>query len=212
MAFWLLWHYLEAQRWRISQLHPAYSSLHYVLLFPHGEDGWHPAVPAQVIAERRCRSDTVTQHCYYAYRFHPRPGEQPLLLWGGNLFQEFVVDAWAFVEQSTLNWVRFHQKELWADVYSGIRDAVLGDREENINLAEHGRSLHLATNSYRNPIRVWWVRSDWVLVVCQPFFFFSPIRVWSESELSPSNLLGVQPVRPHWTLIGFRALKASPSS
>ena len=46
--------------------------------------------------------------------------EQPLLLWGGNLFQEFVVDAWASVEQSTLNWVRFHQKELRADVYSGI--------------------------------------------------------------------------------------------
>ena len=26
---------------RISQIHPSYSTLHYVLLFPHGEDGWH---------------------------------------------------------------------------------------------------------------------------------------------------------------------------
>ena len=32
---------------RISQLHPSYSSLHYVLLFPYGEDGWHNDIPAQ---------------------------------------------------------------------------------------------------------------------------------------------------------------------
>jgi hypothetical protein len=31
---------------RISHLHPSYSTLHYVLLFPHGEDGWHPEIPA----------------------------------------------------------------------------------------------------------------------------------------------------------------------
>ena len=68
-----------------------------------------------------------------------------MLLWR-NLLQEFVVDAWASVEQSTLNWVRFHQKELRADVYSGIRDAVLGDREENINLAEHGQRIILPSS------------------------------------------------------------------
>jgi hypothetical protein len=97
---------------RISQLHPSYSSLHYVLLFPHGEDGWHPAIPTHIIPGRRQRSPKVTQCCYYAYRLHARPGDQPLLLWGGNLFQQFVVDAWASVEQSNLNWVKHHQKEL----------------------------------------------------------------------------------------------------
>ena len=25
----------------ISHMHPSYASLHYVVLFPHGEDGWH---------------------------------------------------------------------------------------------------------------------------------------------------------------------------
>ena len=29
---------------RISDMHPAYQSLHYVLLFPRGEKGWHPEV------------------------------------------------------------------------------------------------------------------------------------------------------------------------
>jgi len=71
---------------RISHLNPSYSSLHYVLLFPNGEDGWHSQVPAQFGPDGHRRSQHVTQRCYYAYRFHPRPGPQPLLLWGGNLF------------------------------------------------------------------------------------------------------------------------------
>ena len=57
---------------RISHLHPSYSSLHYVLLFPHGEDGWHPEIPIHVIPGRQCRSPHVTQRCYYAYRLHSK--------------------------------------------------------------------------------------------------------------------------------------------
>jgi len=30
---------------RISQNSPSYSALHYVLLFPKGENGWHPRIP-----------------------------------------------------------------------------------------------------------------------------------------------------------------------
>ena len=68
------------------------------------------------------------------------------MLWGGNLFQQYVVDAWASMEQSTLNWVKHHQKELRADVYSGLRDAALGDRDENLNLAEHGQRIILPSS------------------------------------------------------------------
>ena len=136
---------------RISHLHPAYSTLHYVLLFPHGEDGWHIGIPAQGNAGGQWQAENVTQHCYHAYQLHPQPGEQPLLLWGGNLFQQYVVDAWASVEQSTLNWVRHHQKELRADVYSGIHDAALGDRDDNINLAEHGRHIILPSTFIGSP-------------------------------------------------------------
>jgi hypothetical protein len=30
---------------RISELHGGYMALHYPLLFPYGEDGWHPNIP-----------------------------------------------------------------------------------------------------------------------------------------------------------------------
>ena len=105
---------------RISYLHPSYSSLHYVLLFPYGEDGWHTDIPAQPGPDGQRRSAKVSQRAYYAHRLHARPGIQPVLFWGGKLFQQYVVDAWASIEQNLLNWVRFHQKELKADVYQGL--------------------------------------------------------------------------------------------
>src|SRR5882757_5412428 len=131
---------------RISHLNPAYSTLHYVLLFPHGEDGWHPKIPAILGNTGTRRAEFVTQRCFYAHRIHSRPGIAPPLLWGGNLFQQYVVDAWASVEQNTINWVKTHQKELRAEVYSGLRDAALGDQVNNLNLEEHGRRIILPSS------------------------------------------------------------------
>ena len=42
-----------------------------------------------------------------------------------------------------MNWVRYHQKDLHAELYSGLHDADLGDRDDNMNLAEHGRCIIL---------------------------------------------------------------------
>jgi hypothetical protein len=79
------------------------------------------------------------------------------LLWGGHLLQQYVVDAWASVEQNTLNWVRHHQKELRADVYSGLRDAAMGDRDDNLNLENHGTriilpSTHIGSDRHMNQL------------------------------------------------------------
>ncbi|KAG1809230.1 hypothetical protein EV424DRAFT_1301507, partial [Suillus variegatus] len=56
---------------RISQLSHAYSTLHYVLLFPSGEEGWHLGIPLNIPQGRRTRSKEVTQLLYYAFRLHP---------------------------------------------------------------------------------------------------------------------------------------------
>ena len=143
---------------RISHLHPSYSSLHYVLLFPYGEDGWHNDIPARPGPQGQQRSPKVSQRAYYAHRIHVRPGIQPALFWGGKLFQQYVVDAWASTEQNMLNWVRFHQKELRADIYQGLRDAAAGDRDENFNLAEHGQRIILPSThigSERNMLQLY---------------------------------------------------------
>src|SRR5882762_11425979 len=101
----------------ISHLHPSYSTLHYTMLFPRGEEGYHTEIPMSVEGGR---SKYVSQRCYYAFRLQRRPGEPPALLRGGRLFQQYVVDAWASTEQSELNWIRHHQKELRADSYQSL--------------------------------------------------------------------------------------------
>jgi hypothetical protein len=80
-----------------------------------------------------------------------------LLFWGGNLLQQYVADAWAAIEQNALNWIRFHQKELRAEVYSGLRDAALGNCDENINLENHGNciilpSTHIGSERHMNQL------------------------------------------------------------
>jgi len=42
--------------WRISDLHPAYDLLHFVLFHPHGELGWQPGMPHAVVAPDRRRA------------------------------------------------------------------------------------------------------------------------------------------------------------
>lgn len=74
---------------RISQMHPHYASLHYVLLFARGEKGWHkhlklhPGVDGAI----RTKNGTVSQTLYHAYHLHIRPPEwnSPVLFWGGRL-------------------------------------------------------------------------------------------------------------------------------
>ena len=43
----------------------------------------------------------------------------------GKLFQQFLVDGYTIVESQRLSYVRMHQKNLRADLYKGLMDAVL---------------------------------------------------------------------------------------
>jgi hypothetical protein len=47
------------------------------------------------------------------------------LIYGGRLFQQFVVDAYKCIEGIRLMWVRRNQNALRSELYSGLRDAVL---------------------------------------------------------------------------------------
>jgi len=101
---------------QISQNSPSYSTLHYVLLFPKEENGWHPRIPIygaqlrergentrQRDREECARSQVVSDTCYYAYCFHVKDGPQPPLFYGRKLFQQFVIDTWANCKQRKLN-------------------------------------------------------------------------------------------------------------
>ena len=91
----------------ISNLHPFYLPLHYVLFFPRGEEGWHLNIHLQLQNGRPHCSKKVTQLLWYAYRLHvcPPAVEPSNLFKGGRLFQQLVCDAWASIDQCNLTWV-----------------------------------------------------------------------------------------------------------
>ncbi len=56
---------------RISELHLSYDSLHYVLLFPKGDDGWH----IDISLAGTVRREKVTAMQFYSYRLQIRDGD-----------------------------------------------------------------------------------------------------------------------------------------
>lgn len=128
---------------RISELHRSYIPLHYVLLFPRGEDGWYPWIPLRNVPfdakqgengdEDSINDDVeydddglhikkrkhVTLMQFYAYRLQVRVGEGTGLHLAGRLFQQYIVDAYAIIEQNRLNFVRTNQKKIRSDFYQG---------------------------------------------------------------------------------------------
>ncbi|KAK4521041.1 Isochorismatase domain-containing protein [Mucor velutinosus] len=125
---------------RINETHAAYMPLHYVLLFPRGEYGWHWGLRLQLPAStvdamdvdneeaqeegQRRATGRLTQRAFYRFRLHVRNGESKILFLSRRLFQQYLIDAWAVCEQTKLNWIKANQTTLRADVYKGLADAI----------------------------------------------------------------------------------------
>jgi len=127
---------------RINVTHAAYMPLHYVLLFPDGQYGWHYGL--QLRQGRQVRQRTrLEQRPYYRFRLHLRNGEYPTLFRSGRLFQQYIVDAFAACEQTQLDWLRQHQQDIRTDVYHGLTDSLL---REDIDAQSIGRRIILPSS------------------------------------------------------------------
>ena len=60
---------------------------------------------------------------YYCYKFQIRPYHN-LILFGGRLFQQFVVDIYIKIETSRLQFCEKNQSKIREDLYQGIVDCV----------------------------------------------------------------------------------------
>jgi hypothetical protein len=112
----------------ISAAHPSYMPLHYVLMFPHGDQGWSPSLRLRD-HERSRQNLSLTQQVYYRYYLHPRSGQTTVPFRYYRLFQQYVVDIWAIYDQARLAWIRNNQTQLRAELYSSVADVVLGNND-----------------------------------------------------------------------------------
>ncbi|MEG1462959.1 MAG: helitron helicase-like domain-containing protein, partial [Anaerorhabdus sp.] len=120
----------------INQNHALYMPLHYTLLFPTGDLGWH-------WGRQLTNGDRLTQRVFYRYRLHERDSEFPIIFYAQRLFQQYVVDSWAICDQNKLDWFRLHQSEIRSDLYSGVQDALIGD---DVDVSALGRRFVLPSS------------------------------------------------------------------
>lgn len=130
---------------RIDRNHPAYDPLHYVILFPHGDRGWSYDMRLNHGTMQRKRDGLTLSH-YYRYRIAVRHGHFNLIQRGGRLFQQYVVDAWAAIEDARLRWAELNQKRIRAEIRSGLDD-VMRPPDIESDVTAGGEA------SVRNPVR-----------------------------------------------------------
>ncbi len=133
-------HYKKGGLHRIDETHCLYDPLQYVLFHPFATLGY----PEGVIYTKSkfvfyiiftslsqnhllCKiKGHITLMDYYSYRLFTRSNEFNILHRGGRLFQQYCVDMYAKVLQYKLNYFTTEegQKQIRADLYSGLRDAL----------------------------------------------------------------------------------------
>ena len=119
---------------RINATHAAYMPLHYVLLFPRGDLGWHYGLQLRGDRER----DRLTLRQFFRFHLHVRSGRELVPFAYYRLFQQYLVDAWAICDQNQLDWLRTHQSNIRADLYNGVADALA---RADVDLASIGRRV-----------------------------------------------------------------------
>lgn len=64
-----------------------------------------------------------------------------LLIYGKQLFQQYLVDAWASCDQNKCDWIRFHQKNLRAGLYNRLADTLIQADIVPLNLANLSKRI-----------------------------------------------------------------------
>ena len=88
----------------------------------------------------------------------PKEGQQLMYA----QLQQYVVDAWASTEQSELNWIRHHQKELRSDLYQDLRNAA----NDGADAANQGKRIILPSTHMGSPRHMYQLFQD-SMAICR---------------------------------------------
>nr|XP_028945292.1 uncharacterized protein LOC103408064 [Malus domestica] len=129
---------------RITKLHPKYMALQYPLLFPYGEDGYNKGLPWNPnFRGKKPKTGGVSMRAFVGYQIQDRPGQDNTLLKGGRLFQQYLVDAYATLEEERLDFIRRNQNSLRTERLKGIHEAL---RKGNASGSDIGKRIILPTS------------------------------------------------------------------
>ncbi|XP_068328108.1 uncharacterized protein [Pyrus communis] len=129
---------------RITKLHPKYMALQYPILFPYGEDGYTKGLPWNpAFKGKKPKTGGVSMRAFLGYQIQDRPGQDSTLLKGGRLFQQYLVDAYATLEEDRLDFIRTNQSSLRTERLKGIHEAL---KNGNASGSDIGKRIILPTS------------------------------------------------------------------
>ena len=136
---------------RITDTHRSYDTLGYPIVFVRGEDGYHIAIPEVIPGTEPLQEhpkDMVSCREFYNYRFQIREPVSHLHR-ARALLSQFAVDMFVKMESERLLFIKNHQKELRADEYAHLKDALLSD-DPNLGNSKQQKSNKKQPKQSRN--------------------------------------------------------------
>ncbi|CAL1369355.1 unnamed protein product [Linum trigynum] len=187
---------------QISMYHPSLMPLQYPILFPYGEDGWHPELfyyDGQFMEgddDNGIGQRNMSQCDYYSYVLQTRLEQSNSFMLAGKLLQQYMVNAYALVEAERLAWIRNNQATLRAHYFQGLLDSFMrGDTDLELS----GKHVILAASHTGSP-RYKYENFQDAMAICRSlgypdlFITFTCNANWPEIQLM-SDLLALRGIK-----------------
>ncbi|UYV82124.1 hypothetical protein LAZ67_21001012 [Cordylochernes scorpioides] len=133
----------------VSDTHRFYDALQYPLIFWKGQEGYSFHIPQIDPNTRQPLSSKVSSMDFYGYFIMVRRNSPNVIVHFGQLFHQFLVDMYAKVESERLRSFTLHQRNLRAESYIHLRDALSTDA--NINPNSLGQRIILPSSFVNSP-------------------------------------------------------------
>lgn len=111
----------------IEYIHPAYFPLSYPLFHMKGEHGWHPYLFSTNSSAKKKNHITFMEYASYILQVRDdveSPLHHDIILCGGKLTQQYILDLFVCMESDRLQYLRKNQCKLKASLYKGLANAV----------------------------------------------------------------------------------------
>lgn len=132
---------------RVAETHRLYDALQYPLLYWSGQDGYHFQLKQMNPETGEPTNKKVSSKSFYAHMLMIRANQANYILKCGKLFHQFIVDSYAKIESERLLFIRLNQKQLRAESYIHLRDAITNEG----NVADIGQTVILPASYMGSP-------------------------------------------------------------